>query len=367
MPFFKVPICYYEPGRLVRTPKARVSTSVTRKEYLQAGGVPYEIPEGLYKLISVDRVGASAVIRTFLGSEVTREFFPVTVKIVPLDNLLYSEMYYNSQGITALLGDNVVASQLDEVLLQRLATIYPEVFNHLDYHRHNEDERLDSVSQGRLRDTTDYLEDEVIPYLDLTQRLEHTLRDIEAEAIISPLTSLWLPDSYRPHRYDLRTYISLTEPLLSGRDRRYFTTTSDNHTHMRRIKSNNYVPVYNPNRELYDFCTYMQTLGIDEIYINYISSKGQRVCNIVDYNCVFCPGATLKDETLLLVGNELASAFDVGLMFKDLVPPDTLLGDISIFKAAYDVLYIDIDRKYNFVIDLTLMALGTQKLIWGEI
>lgn len=372
MSWFLFDVKYYEPGRTVRTPKANVDLALNDYTF-STGGVPYVIPPELIKVIGVDKIGPNTVIRSYLGSREEKAVHPITTKIIPHTGDPRS-FYYHCRGINQAVGDHLVCDKLSEVGLRHLAREC-SLWDCKDVgdliqeklYKHSQDPDHDTV-EGNVDDLAQYFTNEVYPYCDITEMLPHSYRYDELASLVSPILDLWVPDPYEPHRYDVRTLVSFMEPTIALKDHRYLGSDGIRKYYpYLKVKDNkDRAPIYAPSQELTDFGLRLQSDVLDEIYLKYISSKGEVVWRLLHARNVFSQEMDLDKNYLNEMLGEISTTFNPVSMLENLLPCDVKINTIEFCKTVDDVLYIRVNKSFDFVLDLTILSLGTQNLLWSE-
>ena len=373
MSWFLFDVKYYEPGQTVRTPKAEVDLGVDDTSVFTTGGVPYVIPPELIKIVGVDKVGPNTVIRTYLGSRVDRAVHPITTKIVPYTGDPHS-FFYHCRGIGEAVGDHLFCEKIPEIGLQYAAAMCnhncPDAGDFIleNLYEHNLAPDCDTVD-GDIEDTAKYFREEISPYTSITDMMPHSYRYSELSSLIEPILDLWVPDPYAPHRYDVRTLVSFLEPTVALKDHKYLGSSSSiqrfyPYLNVRYKKDR--VAILTPNQELTDFGSYLQSNVLDEVYLKYISSKGEHVWRLEYAKAVFTPELNLNRRYIDNLVATITTSFSPDEMLYGLLPLDVKINSVEFCKTVDDVLYIKVNKSFEFVLDLTILSLGTQNLLWSE-
>jgi len=235
-------------------------------------------------------------------------------------------------------------------------------------YQHSLDPNCDTVD-GDVADMAKYFRDEVAPYTTLTCMIPHTYRYNELASLVSPILDLWVPDPYEPHRYDVRTLVSFLEPTVDLKDHNYLGSGNGVRKYYPylSVKFNKHrAPIYTPNQELADFGSYLQANVLDEVYLKYISSKGGRVWRLEYAKAVFTPELNLTKKYVDRLSSGITTTFSPDKMLQSLLPIGIDITSVEFCKTVDDVLYIRVNKSFDFVLDLTILALGTQNLLWSE-
>lgn len=371
-------IPYYEPGDIFDTVNS-VTLPIDDDAWVYRAGSRFRIPEGLYKVISTEIVGATQVTRTAIGYEGS-PVYPVCIRITDL-KALDSQVYICKQGIQSFIeAVNGCTGELTEAK--------DTVLEAAKFHLRQQDDGLEIALIGADEDhhectnptelhadhadsqyAVSKLADTVKPYMKQWSRNPQSYRDSDALNAYYRLLDLGVPKAYEPCRFDTRTSLNLDNQAFSQKDYlKYLVSNRKLNTIPLRVKELDWSPLVDINESLMEFLGLLQASVLDEINYKYILFKGKWVIDI-EYGRGIYPVTQNLDNDKALEVLQACHPNPYEMLY-GIIPDCCRLIGIEVTKTCTDKVYIILrlekgEEMYVFV-DLTLVAIGSLSISWRK-